>query len=266
MNHQKSILLLLFLISSSFAQANDKPIQENAEEAGVSSVPDLYFSLGFSHTSRAGFGVQVSTTSGRGAINNDTAFDVFVIDTRVFMSAFTDLPVLRDFGLSFHTAIDLNLQYVPEGTDFSVPADHSEYRLGLWYKLGFDDFMFKPAVLAVAGYGQLSHILEGPIFGGRNSVYKYPYFGLEARFMPIEPWLRIFGRIDFFFFSASGLLHKDEEIREGMHAQAGVDGCFWGYYYLGVVYDYNKFYNLPLSFDLSEEYQSVIFRFGLSYR
>ncbi len=269
MNHLKSILLVIFLSASSIAQANDIPLQESSKEGGVSSVPDLQFSLGFSLNSRESRDYFFLGYGDGGVIYNSNTFKAFVVDTRIFLSTFTDIPVLKDFGVSFYNTTDLGLEYENDSIMYNTFADHKVYNIGLWYKFCFDNFMFKPSILAVAGYGHLSHLKENEASPPDSLTCKYPFFGLEARFMPIEPWLRLFGRFDLLIYSTSwtGFLRYRDEINAGIHAQAGIEGYFLDYLYVGVVYDYIKFFNLgEHKFEYSEKYQAVIFRFGLSYR
>jgi hypothetical protein len=211
----------------------------NGEQIG--SVTDVMVSTGWNIHSGVGHGIR--------------------FDGRLFLGTFIDEPVLRDLGFA-----GMYNTFTGYGLDIDISEDLDTGSLARWqaelvYRIPFNDVVTRPAILFHFGYGGSTCLHDPGQWFLEGAEYRYPYFTLEAAFMPIQQHVRLWAATTVQLSVESSREHAEGNFL-GLVVATGVDLLPTKYIYLGMGYELSRYYDQEWSSDL---FVSFFLRAGCYY-
>lgn len=211
----------------------------NGEKAG--SVTDVMVSTGWNIHSGVGHGIR--------------------FDGRLFLGTFLEEPILEDLGFAAMYGT-----FTGHGRTIDIPDDlkagaMSQWQVELLYRMAFNQVLTKPALVFHLGYGGTGCLHDPGMRFLTGAEYSYPYFTLEATFMPYQPHIRMWASTSVLFDVESSKEHADGTYL-GLKVGAGVDLLPTNYIYLGMGYELSRYYDEGWSSDL---FVSFFLRAGCYY-
>lgn len=222
------------------------PDLEEINGVEIGSVPDVLVAVGWTlqrreldqpyHGSNIGPGVRM--------------------DVRLFMRSFVDIPVLRDLGIAGMYNVASHVDFDIEDYGASEEGSTTHWRIELQYRLAFNDVVTQPAILFRSGFGQTSCEISGSQVV-KDAGYSYPYLGLDAFFMPYEPYLRIWtsGAI---IYAAQPSEDLTRGPYSGLKLAAGLDVVPTDHFFIGLGYEWVKFFDVVATGDDTESTDSYL--------
>lgn len=218
------------------------------------SIPDVLVALGWNAVDR-----ELSRPYHKSGVGHGIRMNV-----RLFMNTFFDIPGLRDFGVAGMYTASTGFEYGIDNYGGSVDGSISHWQVEMLYRMAFNNVMTRPAVLFRFGYGGTTCLVDSRSPVIKDAEYDYPYWAVEAHFMPYQPYLRLWASGAFLFQVEPS---KDLEGGPylGLKVAAGLDLIPLDNLYFGIGYEVVNFFDVKVNQEKGQDlYLAFFLRAGCS--